>query len=229
MIDHLFTIGDSFTKGIGLDDPQQAYPHVLGKIRGIEVVNDGFAGASHDRILRRATGYLCQMVDEGRHPFVIVGWGNKSRTEIYKGDHPDEEEDDDKYIRYTGLSPRHEPYYKRRGVLPFVSQLYQYRCADADNTRALVRILSLQSLLQSLHVPYLFFNSAWVLKTDNPMGRQINRHRYYGFDNQQDTFHHWTDRHGHRGRTELGHPDAEAHAVWAAHLSSVINDGHLWD
>lgn len=230
MTDIIYANGDSFTYGVGLSDQSEAYPYLIAKEKQCFLYNDGYPGASHDRILRRTLQFISE--NQNQKMFVIIGWGFARRMEFYYDTVKDREETEDNYIRYSSepLDERTKHRYPDEECRQFI-ELYDrnFTNRNAATTRALTRIISLQSVLKSLNIPYLFFNSAWTLPHHPTLISMIDTNRYYGFQNLRTTFNNWTWNNGYTGRTELGHPDADAHKSWAEELQSYLTMWKLWD
>ena len=230
----LYAIGDSFTQGVGLTDPRNAWPFVIGSTRGYDVINEGYAGSSHDRIIRRAMTFISEWTTrpQKQQLVVMVGWGWTRRMEFYYSTDEDSPEEEKNYIRYTNMATKALHRYNNYYSLEFIKTYHEHFVnKNASTTRALTRILGLQSFLQQLRIPFLFFNSVWLPYKggENPMAAMVDRKTYYGFLDQKRTFNNWTSDNGFDGRFDSGHPDAKAHAAWANHLSGYFRNANLWD
>ena len=75
----LYTIGDSFTYGTELDEPEkQAWPRLVADRLGYKLVNLAKPGASNDYIIRTTVEFL-----ETRTPDIaIIAWTTPHRLEI---------------------------------------------------------------------------------------------------------------------------------------------------
>lgn len=74
----LYTIGDSFTYGQELADPdQQAWPRLLANRLGYQLVNDGRPGVGNEFIVKKTL----QAVTELQPDLVVVGWTSSGRCE----------------------------------------------------------------------------------------------------------------------------------------------------
>ena len=74
----LYTNGDSFTYGSELESQTRAWPVLLAKKMGYELVNDAQPGASNDYIVRRTVEFCSQQKPD----LVIIGWTTPDRIEI---------------------------------------------------------------------------------------------------------------------------------------------------
>jgi hypothetical protein len=73
---NLLTVGDSFTYGEELDDLNNAWPHVLGKIIGYNVTNLGEPGTGNTGMVRKVM-YNYQDAD-----LIIIAWSHFARLEF---------------------------------------------------------------------------------------------------------------------------------------------------
>ena len=232
---HLYSVGDSFTMGVGLPDYSLSYPHILAAKRGYSVTNDGYAGSSHDRLIRRAMQFVSNWTihnSDQKKLVVVVGCGLTRRMEFYYENDIEAPENERNYVRYTNMAKKSIQRYRNQESLEFVSLYHDhFSNKNASTTRCLTRILGLQSFLQAMGVPFMFFNSTWVPYNPNAnaMSAFIDRTRYHGFIDPNKTFNMSTYEAGFTGRYESGHPDPPAHAEWARYLSEYVNDGNLWD
>lgn len=228
---YLYTNGDSFTYGVGVEHRNKAFPYVLADRMLAEMTNDAYPGSSHDRILRRTMLFVGEWLEQDMPPGalqVVIGWGFARRMEFYYEPDLEAEEQEDNYVRYSSdpLSKRVKHRYPEEASYNFIKSYHESFSNRAYSaTRALTRVLSLQSFLKDCGVPYLFFNSAWTIPevgNNSYLRRLVDTDRYYGFSDKNQTFDAWTRNMGHSGRTPLGHPDMEAHQAWADHLYQLI-------
>jgi len=231
MTDIIYTNGDSFTHGVGLKDHSRSYTQLMATERNCALFNDAYPGSSHDRILRTTMKFVGNTLN--RNIFVIIGWGFARRMEFYYDPNVDAEEDELKYIRYSSdpIDERTKHRYPDETCRDFILQYHEgFTNRNAAGTRALTRIIALQSFLETMEIPYLFFNSAWIIPgADSALTNMVNIRRYYGFQNPEQTFHKWTWNAGAKDRTELGHPDEQAHQIWFKNLKHYITQKDLWE
>ena len=77
----LYTIGDSFTYGDELENPEtECYPYLLSKKLGCELVNEALPGASNDWMFRKTVKWISNKNLDDIF-MVIVGWSNPHRRE----------------------------------------------------------------------------------------------------------------------------------------------------
>ena len=74
----LYTVGDSFTEGEELEDPKDAWPFVLGKKLGYDVVNEGRRGTSNHWCVKRTINAVTNYSPD----LVVVGWTSCGRQEF---------------------------------------------------------------------------------------------------------------------------------------------------
>jgi hypothetical protein len=94
MIDCLYVNGCSWTYGSDLElEHDNAYrihnnwASHLGRKLGLEVFNGSAPGAGNDRILRTTTRDVLDLVEQGRHPLILVAWSSLQRFELPEGEH----------------------------------------------------------------------------------------------------------------------------------------------
>ena len=63
----------------------KVWPHKLGEMLGIEVLNTSNAGCSNDSIVRRVVENTFDLLEKykGEEIFVIVGWSSPERKDFY--------------------------------------------------------------------------------------------------------------------------------------------------
>lgn len=74
----LYVNGDSNSAGFEVVDPDYAWPTVLAKAMGFDLINQAAPGASNDRIMRTTQEYLAQ---NPCPDFLILGWSTWEREE----------------------------------------------------------------------------------------------------------------------------------------------------
>ena len=145
----LYTIGDSWTQGYDLENPEiECYPYLLSQKFGCELVNEALSKASNDWMFRKAIEWICKYKGNYEELFVIVGWSIPCRREenfqFYFGGPTEWER---KVIKY------------RNKISNFISNhLYNY---ELVSIRTLVYIFTLQEVLKSKNIKYLFYQP-WI-------------------------------------------------------------------
>lgn len=166
----LYTVGDSWTYGDDLKNPQiESYPYLLSKRIGCDLVNDGKNFAGNDWIFRKSVEFITSNKIENIHTF-IVGWSNHCRRE-------------ENFKFFYGGSPEIEGAFRARDsqydlVKEKVGNLNRVvlknkLLGDDDETskmisellyneelsiiKTLTYIVSLQELLKSKNINYVFF------------------------------------------------------------------------
>ena len=66
----------------------KVWPHKLGKLLGVDVLNTSMAGSSNDGIVRRVVSNVLDLLKKynGEDIFVIVGWSSPERKDFYFND-----------------------------------------------------------------------------------------------------------------------------------------------
>ena len=146
----LYTIGDSWTYGTELDNPEmECYPYLLSQKLGYELVNEALPGSSNDWMFRKCIEWISQR-DSFDDITVVVGWSNPNRREenfgfVWGG-----------HISYWEDWEWREVDDKHRYKSKFISEhLF-------DETlfykKSITYILTLQEFLKSKNIKYLFYD-----------------------------------------------------------------------
>ena len=243
---HLFVTGDSYTYGQELaDSPDGAFcvdeeyrlskswSGVLASIMGFESChNAGLGGTGHDYAARQTLRYAADWLAEGKDPadlFIVIGWSHHARREFYV-DPGHQEENEGSYFRF------HQRY-RRMGWLTdqqheMLTLYRDHMMSDPESmTRALQHVTTVQTFLKSYGFPFLFFNSAWLLKPEmslsSSLAKLIDTRRYYYHNVPRYSFAAWMTYENVGDRKPKGHPDETAHAAWATNLMGYINGNDL--
>ena len=135
MIKKLYAIGDSWTYGDELENPEiECYPYLLSQEFNCELINKAICGGPNDWMFRKTIEWVCSQENlDG--VAIIVGWSSINRREenykIYHGAYQDDEIDE------------------------FIfTKLYN---DELEHYRSLCYMISLQSFLKSKNIKYLFF------------------------------------------------------------------------
>ena len=66
----------------------KVWPHKLGKLLGVDVLNTSMAGSSNDGIVRRVVSNVLDLLKKynSKDIFVIVGWSSPERKDFYFND-----------------------------------------------------------------------------------------------------------------------------------------------
>lgn len=73
----ILAIGDSFTYGEELDNLENAWPYILGKKLGCQIINKGIPGSSNYKMLRCIVESDIRDID-----LVIIAWSHFDRVEV---------------------------------------------------------------------------------------------------------------------------------------------------
>jgi len=145
----LYTIGDSFTYGDELENPEtECYPYLLSKKLGCELVNEALPGASNDWMFRKTVQWISNKNLDDIF-MVIVGWSNPHRREenfeFYWGG-------SDKYFDRWNWWNQGE----HKTISKFISKyLWNTRLSYF---KSVTYILTLQEFLKSKNIKYLFYD-----------------------------------------------------------------------
>ena len=145
----LYTIGDSFTYGDELENPEiECYPYLLSKKLGCELVNEALPGASNDWMFRKTVQWISnQNLDDIF--MVIVGWSNPYRRE----------ENFDFYWGGPITNFKKWNWWKQgehKTISKFISK---HLCNEQLSFfKSITYILTLQEFLKSKNIKYLFYD-----------------------------------------------------------------------
>ena len=146
----LYTIGDSWTYGEELDNPEtECYPYLLSQKLGCELVNEALPASSNDWMFRKCVEWISQR-DSFDDITVVVGWSNPNRREenfgFVWGGHISQWEDwewrevDDKSRDKSKFISEH-----------LFDEILFYK-------KSITYILTLQEFLKSKNIKYLFYD-----------------------------------------------------------------------
>jgi|TARA_R100000664_G_C2711755_1_gene108296 hypothetical protein len=144
----LYTIGDSWTYGWGLENPKtECYPYLLSKKLDCDLVNEGLPAASNDWMFRKSIEWILKN-DISQLKLFIVGWSFPWRREenfsFYHGGDPESER------RSYGGNLGGEP------ISKWISEnLYDVRLSYL---KTYTYIYTLQEILKSKNINYLFYH-----------------------------------------------------------------------
>jgi len=144
----LYTVGDSFTYGQELPNPeQQAWPVLLANRLGYRLINDGRPGVGNEYIVKQTI----KAVAKHKPKLVVVAWTSCGRQE-----HADEW---GAYDIWPGCSSR---VFDEDPKLQYRKELIKYitvnNNAEHEYRRWLRKVILLQSFLQNHGIDYIMCN-----------------------------------------------------------------------
>jgi len=185
----IYANGDSFTWGTGIGNltakPQFHYdkfeqarlsntwPGKLGKQMDCKYVNDGWAGGSNARMVRRTRKFVAE-AEDCSNLYVVIGWStavrieySRPKTEVdtvvpyrFQGrTGPYDIDGDTTYVQIqeSGLNSPKDPYYQ--GDRDYQKDFYLNHSDSDLFVNYLQQVVDLQQFLESKKVKYLFFNA----------------------------------------------------------------------
>ena len=144
----LYTIGDSWTYGFDLENPEtECYPYLLSQKLGCDLINEGLPAASNDWMFRKSIEWILKN-DISKLELFIVGWSFPWRREenfsFYHGGDPKSER------KNYGGNPGGEP------ISKWISEnLFDVRLSYI---KTFTYIYTLQEILKSKNINYLFYH-----------------------------------------------------------------------
>ena len=144
----LYTVGDSFTYGQELPNPEhQAWPVLLADKLGYRLINDGTPGVSNEFIIKKTI----QAVAKHKPDLVVIAWTSCGRQE-----HADEW---GVYDIWPGCSSRvfedHVLNYRKE----LIKYITLYDNPEHEYRRWLRQVILLQSFLQIHKIDYIMCNT----------------------------------------------------------------------
>jgi hypothetical protein len=144
----LYTIGDSWTYGYNLENPEtECYPYLLSKKLDCDLVNEGLPAASNDWMFRKSIEWIIKN-DISKLELFIVGWSFPWRRDenfsFYHGGDPKSER------KNYAHGPEGEP------ISKWISEnLFDVRLSYI---KTFTYIYTLQEVLKSKKINYLFYH-----------------------------------------------------------------------
>ena len=214
----LYTVGDSFTYGQELPNPeQQAWPVLLADRLGYRLINDGRPGVGNEYIVKQTIKAVAKYKPE----LVVVAWTSCGRQE-----HADEH---GVYDIWPGCNSRAFSE-DRSGKLEYRHELIKYitvnNNAEHEYRRWLRQVILLQSFLQNHGIEYIMCN---VFDNQHRFGKHyrynqgyyelIDHTKFVGWPN--DGFVEWAydTPHG-----PGGHPLEQGHKQIAEKIYEACNN-----
>lgn len=210
----LYTVGDSFTYGQELQNRyRDAWPTLLARQLGMELVNDGRPGAGNEFIVKRTI----QAVSKFKPSLVVIAWSSCGRQE-----HSD---DWGVYDIWPGCSSRvfdDEQLGHRKELIKYITLNNN---AEHEYRRWLRNVILLQSFLQNHKIDYIMCN---VFDNQHRFGKfykdnqgyyeLIDETKFIGWPN--DGFVQWVYETPHGPG---GHPLEQGHKIIAEKIYETCN------
>ena len=146
----IVTAGDSFTYGEELADLQTAWPHLLGKKIGAEVVNLGRPACSNDKIFRLVFEHLIDY-NSSKTDLVIIGWTSPGRMEF-----ADDIGYYDVWPGYGGNLFTRDGCHWRQELVNYISQ---YHNSKYLHKKFLQQVIMMQNFLTARGIRYVMLNT----------------------------------------------------------------------
>lgn len=190
---NLYTNGCSFVWGDELKDREnEAFPFLLKKRLGCELINDAQCGSNNQQILRMT---LSRKFD---NHFVIIGWSSIYRYEYYNKEWMNVNPTDGE--KFKTLQWFKEDWF----VVNFVNQ-----------------VLTLQNYLKYNNIPFFFFLSFDTINRLDYLGyfNLIDEKTFPSLFNEELNFRSYCLNNGQSMTQGFdGHPTKESHKLWTNYL-----------
>ena len=190
----------------------RVWPHKLGKLLGVKVLNKAHAGSSNDGIVRRVLPNILRLLTQYKPDelFVIIGWSSPERKDFFYKDewktmYPNE---------YNELNEKDE-------IDKFKKTYFKYFWEEQEYTqRYIEQNLLLHNFLESKGIKHLFFDAFYETK-EMGMFHNKNFEHFIARYQKKQTFRDILDK-------ELFwdgyHPSESAHLKWARILYKDLKD-----
>jgi hypothetical protein len=227
----LLTNGCSWVNGAGLVDKEtQRWSYHLAKKLDMEDINISSEGASNDRILRTTVDWITENKEKISEIIVVIGWTQITRMEIYNditknwetqnfvsfGDGETDKKSESFYEEQSRHMVRQASDYTPNEIWWRVYLKYYFNFEKLSKEYQNI-LLYLQSILKSLDIKYLFFQSFAkenitnsLLDTENILEENMADHMFNKLGKNPD----FSD--------EYGHPGTASHKIWADFLFEKI-------
>jgi|TARA_B100000287_G_scaffold430952_1_gene487222 lysophospholipase L1-like esterase len=190
----------------------RVWPHKLGKLLNVKVLNKAFAGSSNDGIVRRVLPNVLKLLTQYKPEqlFVIIGWSSPERKDFFydsewKTIYPNE---------YKSLDENNE-------IDKFKKIYFKYFWEEEEYTqRYIEQNLLLHNFLVSKNVKHYFFDAFYETREDGMFHDKNFEHfitRYQKEKTFRDILNIEEDWDGY-------HPSELAHDKWAKELYKDIKD-----
>jgi len=228
--------GCSHTTGAEIDSHhsphcfEKAWPAHLAELLGWEVINLARSGGSAKRVVRTTINWLGgHYKKEMQNKIIFIAlWPGVSRTELrtdrhlYENDAGDCYEEDGMWITLnTGNLESYERAAKDgwfpKPVLQYYKHWLNVVTQEEFEEQHYLNIISLQSVLKSLGVPYIFQNSTSALNWTNPYARLhplVDKRWFPGWNNYK------------AGYDQILKSQGFKYPEWST--SHFGEDGHKW-
>lgn len=186
------------------DNLAVSYGQILANDLGAQLHCDAESSSSNDRIIRTTREYLNTNIPN----LIVIGWTTWEREEIqFNGQY---------YQFSVGCLGIDWPEEVKKIYRNWLSSINH----NEKEQEAHEKIWALHNELKD--IPHLFFNT--YLAFDFTKRFNWNNSYLYPYDENQ-TYYHWLSNQGlHTVDTKSYHYGANAHLVWANHLTKIINE-----
>jgi|7_EtaG_2_1085326.scaffolds.fasta_scaffold15266_2 hypothetical protein len=136
---------------------QRVWPHSLGKLLDVDVLNSGIAGSSNDAIVRRTIENVFSLLEQYKSDeiCVIIGWTSPERKDFYL------KMDSKEYDAWVTLYPAQLYNFKENRDVEKFFELYGMYFWNSEEylNRFIHQNLYLHSFLENKNIKHLFYSS----------------------------------------------------------------------
>ena len=82
-VKYVYSIGCSYSGGVGLEDSKDKFSTLLSERLGAEEVNEAMGGGSNQRIFRKVIDWVILNPDKLKHTLFLIQWTSLGRNELW--------------------------------------------------------------------------------------------------------------------------------------------------
>jgi hypothetical protein len=227
----ILCIGDSWTKGYGIDNPDQTWPYVLQSLTNHDVTVCAEHGARNDEI----SIWCEEQLNGNSYDLILIGWSGISRNPGWSLSYaPDEEVDSpdrERFFRTRSLKNLQNNWLiqrRRIEILARTSTVIHFSVFGDDPSPDRFQLQSFLEFLANQEGIY-FKYSIPIFEFDFLNERNIVTKEFAKRNFKPDWEHACVERELVRMREEktlfldCGHPSHQGHEQWAEYVKSTLN------
>ena len=161
----------------------RVWPHKLGKLANIDVINNSVAGSSNDGIVRRTLETIPKLLKENKPEdiLIIIGWSSPERKDFFtEVDHEEGEPEDHigKVAVWETLYPAELHQKQLNSDLDTFYKIYLRRLWNIEefSNRYIEQNLLLHNYLNNLNIKHYFFNAFYESSGEDFNGSLYNKY-----------------------------------------------------
>lgn len=223
---YLFTNGDSWTWGQGLQEdqldgiPRGQWPEVLGNKLNLKVINIAENGSSNERIFRSTMEWVIENKDKIEDTIIVIGWTVSDRWEWWDNF---EKSWTKCYANHGGDTLTYKM--SKKWWTDFYTRFFDI---DKMSYKSIVNIISLQNFLKQNKCNYIFFqgfDQMFNFTDDKKLYSQLDYDNIIiteNYDSMDSFLRYKFEDYNDAIENIHGHPNREAHKLWAEELYKIM-------